>query len=391
MAILNAVFSGIVADADVAQAFQRMADPAFEPDKVERDIYRICHNTLLAWILIELVININAYRIGFLIGPKWRWNLFDLMVVTTLALEVILPDIQLSFVKVFRVARVGKILQAARFAKFFHGLQKIFTSMRSCFVNLLWAFLTMFLIMYVVGIMMINGVTAFVEDRVLEGRRLGILQAEEGAGNTIEVLNQLYGSFGKVILTLFRSISGTNWAVLAEPLSQVGPFFNALWVMYIGLMLFGIMNIVTGIFVDRAMKAADCDYVVAMLDQRQREKDLKHLLSSFFNDLGKEGSDLVSDDDFSFLIQNDKVIGHLAGIGIEERYAQRLFELLDTDGKHILPLDDVVKGFFQVTGDAKAIDHLLMVQDIRKLERITHGTHDAIKQLLRVHGRSSGT
>jgi Ca2+-binding EF-hand superfamily protein len=290
-----------------------------------------------------------------------------------MVLEVLLPRVKLSMVKVFRVIRVGKILRAARFAKAFNGLQKIFTAMRTCLSNLFWVFLTMFLIMYFCGIIMINGVTDFVQALALargdgESRRLGVFDTEEGAAH-IDVLNHFYGSFARVCLTLFRAITGDNWAVFAEPLTKVGAYLGGLWIVYVGCMLFGLLNIATGVFVDSAMKCADSDHVIAMMEQKQKERDLKQLLRNLFVELGKDRTDRLTEDEFDMLMRHEEVLSFLQAVGIQHEFAKRLFKILDTENSGLLTLDEIVKAFFSVTGGAKAFDMFLQHTDSKRLEK----------------------
>merc|ERR1719277_2551075 len=105
---------------------------------------------------------------------------------------------------------------------------------------------------------MLQGVISYANAEASD-RRLTALFAE-GPSDQLKALEHLYGSFGKALLTLFRAISGgDDWSTLAAPIAKVGPLYEAAWVVYISFMVFGMLNILTGIFVDSAMKAADND------------------------------------------------------------------------------------------------------------------------------------
>jgi len=130
-------------------------------------------------------------------------------------------------------------------------------SLAASLTTLLRAFFLMFIFMYVVGVVMIQGVAVHIEESLVEGKRLGVFSPRAHEVDELTDLESLYGSFGKVILTLFRSISGGDWGEFSQVLADVGGLYILLWVVYISFMVFGLLNILTGIFVDIAMKKAE--------------------------------------------------------------------------------------------------------------------------------------
>merc|ERR1719171_944817 len=70
--------------------------------------------------------------------------------------------------------------------------------------------------------------------------------------------------------------------MITQVLTQVSPWLSILYVCYVAFVLFAIMNIVTGVFVDQAMKIAqeDLDNVVQQ-DTNRREGFLNELRQIF--------------------------------------------------------------------------------------------------------------
>jgi len=240
-------------------------------------------------------------------------------------------------------------------------------------VTLFWAFFLLFLFMYVIGVMMINGVATYINNAA--GMASSAAEAE-AAIQDLDALKSFYGSFGNVILTLFRAVSGGDWAIFAEPLQQTGWFYGALWIPYMGFVLYGLLNIVTGIFVDCTMKTAQSDHAIAAIEQLQKEEQLTELLSKVFGHLDHDGTGRLTEMEFDLLVTDAEVLAYLASIGIDRPSARRLFKTLDHDGTGMLTLDQIVTGCFTIKGDAKAVDMLAVLQHMRKVDRMLAGMQD---------------
>jgi len=372
MAGLNAALYGIQAHSELSQAFQQYADPTYEPDQDWQHAFRICTYSFLAWLIIELMINFAAFRIDFFIGARYKWHIFDLLVVIALILEVVMPHIQMSFVKVIRVARLGKIIQAIKFVRFFHSLQKMLISLKSSLITLFWAFFLLFILMYVFGIMMMNGVAAHLTGVVEVGGSSSSEETEQ-----MKNLRKFYGSFWSVIFTLFKAISGGDWPTLMEPLEQVGSFYAALWIPYIGFVLFGLLNIVTGIFVDSTLKTAEADHAIAVIEQVQREERLKVFLTEAFEEADKDGTGRISEMEFDEVIDKQEVLAFLASVGIDRQSSRRLFKTLDQQRHGYLTVNQIVNGCFNLRGEAKAVDMMAMMQHVVKMEGMVQNLFEA--------------
>mmetsp|Transcript_2044 Transcript_2044/g.7920 ORF Transcript_2044/g.7920 Transcript_2044/m.7920 type:complete len:321 (+) Transcript_2044:913-1875(+) len=249
-------------------------------------------------------------------------------------------------------------------------------------VTLFWAFLVMFIIMYCVCVLIINGIVGDALDSV-GGRRLSpnIFSVPVDT-DTWQELDLYYGSFGKACLTMFRGISGGgDWSIFAMPLVQLSWWYGFLWVFYIGFMLYGVLNILTGIFVDTAMKAAEADCSIAVQEQMQKEEELRQIVRSVFWHLDEDSSGELTKNEFSNLLGNTRIVAHLRSIGIEAGKAEGLFDLLDEDKSGLLTIEEVVEGFVDIQGEAKAMDTLTLKQEMKKL-------HKSVEALLTSQGLS---
>mmetsp|Transcript_8724 Transcript_8724/g.23719 ORF Transcript_8724/g.23719 Transcript_8724/m.23719 type:complete len:791 (-) Transcript_8724:603-2975(-) len=304
LAFGNAVVCGMQANSEVTTAFE-MVDSVDGTQGESLRIFWWLQVGFLGWLCFELLINVAAMRWWFLFGRSWKWNVFDIVVFVSSGLELLVTrGGVLSAWKVLRILRFGKIMQAFRFLRFFHGLQKMVIS-------------------------------------------LAVLME----------LRSLYGSFGKCLLTLFRSVSsGGDWSAFAAPIAKAGAVYAAIWVAYIGCMLFGVLNILTGIFVESSIEAAGSDCSIAVQEQLDKEDELEGVLSAVFTAMDSDNSNELTREEFERLLENGTILAHLGSLGIEPRRAKDLFELLDEDHSGFLELHEVVEGLMQMQGDAKAVE-----------------------------------
>merc|ERR1711933_377631 len=75
-----------------------------------------------------------------------------------------------------------------------------------------------------------------------------------------------FSSLFRTYLTMFECVvGGLSWDEAVRPLaSEISPFMAVLFSLYIAISLFAIMNIMTGIFVDKAMTCMREDKDVVM-------------------------------------------------------------------------------------------------------------------------------
>merc|ERR1719401_2932399 len=76
-----------------------------------------------------------------------------------------------------------------------------------------------------------------------------------------------FGTLFRTFLTLFECIvGGISWDEVVAPLLQdISPWFGIVFCIYISASLFAMMNLLTGVFVDKAMRSVreDKDMVLA--------------------------------------------------------------------------------------------------------------------------------
>eukprot|EP00929_Paragymnodinium_shiwhaense_P106011 TRINITY_DN71100_c0_g1_i1.p1 TRINITY_DN71100_c0_g1~~TRINITY_DN71100_c0_g1_i1.p1 ORF type:complete len:561 (-),score=78.55 TRINITY_DN71100_c0_g1_i1:123-1805(-) len=191
-------------------------------------------------------------------------------------------------------------------------------------------------------------------------------------------LNEFYGSLEASMLSLFQSISeGVHWGVLLQPLAKhCSPWVAVGFVLYVFLAVFAMMNILTGIFVESAMRTAEHD------GQRRVEDRLKKL----FKDHDKAESGILSWQELESLIATRALSACLVNLEISDEQAKELFHLLDEESSGTVDRQAFVQGLFKFHGALKSIDFASFMYEWRQ---ISHQLEKYLQSQRNLRGGSS--
>merc|ERR1719195_342799 len=172
------------------------------------------------------------------------------------------------------------------------------------------------------------------------------------------------------MMTLFMTISGgLEWSAVAHPMVELGWVYGVLWTCYTTFMIFGMLNVLTGIFVDAAFQAMNSDRDNIIQTQLEERHSLINKIRETFKTFDADNSGQVTIDEFKALLENPEMVAYLSAIGIDPSEAQGLFKLLDDDGSGSVSIDEFITGFLRLKGGAKAVDMVTLLYENRKMSK----------------------
>merc|ERR1740129_643443 len=130
------------------------------------------------------------------------------------------------------------------------------------------------------------------------------------------------------------------------------------------------MNIVTGIFVDSAIQAAQNDKDEMIQDQLYHQKSELTILRQIFNQCDADGSGFLTLQEFDSHICDDYVQAQFAAIGISVDEAWGCFRLLDTDDSGIISVQEFVTGCMRLKGSASSVDVATLLYENKRMARV---------------------
>lgn len=222
---------------------------------------------ILLFIAFAVEIALKAYVHGYSflfikrhgMAGTLAGNMFDLFALVTMFLELVLLVILsnamwigFSITRIIRVLRTVVVLR--RNTK--HGphvMQTLMASVMTSISVFVYVAMIIFVIIYLFAVFFtqvvlnyrIGHATVFTED---------------------DPMDKYWGTMTFSVMTLFQAISGgLDWSEFVKPIYDIHGSLSFLFAGYIGFAVFALLNVITGIFVDSAMKNAKDDLDNEML------------------------------------------------------------------------------------------------------------------------------
>merc|ERR1712032_3944 len=211
--------------------------------------------------------------------------------------------------------------------------------------------------MYIFGSGFMLGVAQFLET-----------QQEEHEPLEIEALRRRLSSFQVTVKYLFTAISaGHDWGGTEAHVTPSEPsLYNAILVLptmyhylfflFLIFMMFALLNIVSGMFTDRAFRAVRQDRDFGILEEAAQQKMYEKRLKGLFLQLDEDGSGTITWDELEKQLDNPLVLAYFGWLGINISQARNVFDLLDLDGGGDIAVGEFLKGCRELRGPATNIE-----------------------------------
>ncbi|CAJ1424955.1 unnamed protein product [Effrenium voratum] len=345
----NTLYLGLVADTNVRNSYKRLLLQEVDKPSVIPDI------AFTAWFSVEIFIKMLADQVQFFVGEEKYWNIFDMLLVGESFVGLFFEGSKLSFLRIFRVFRLVRVVKVVRSVKALARLRTMIFAILSSFVDLLWAFLVIVLIVFVFAIVFDNAVADYF-DLVDMSNAAQVQEARD--------LELLFGNLFETMISLWSAVSGGNdWMTYGELLRKVpmGDLYFAIFNFYVAFCIVGMFNVVTGVFVDSAVCVRTGDEVVQgyLDDLRQTTEEIK----GFFKDADSDGSGTLNWEEFQSHMKNPAVKAYFSGLDIDPEEAEIIFTILDGDKSKEIKIDEFVHGTMKLKGSATKLDLMALMYD----------------------------
>jgi hypothetical protein len=302
------------------------------------------------FFVAELLCRIIGYGRTFFTDENNRnWHILDCVLVITQVLDVafqLCGEMVNSYLGAWlRLMRLIRVVRMVRLVRFVRELRMITSSIMGCIKCLMWTMFLLLLLMYMVALCL---------------REIFEDISEVVASGESQLDWHIYcGSLGRIILALFASITGgINWGDLVYPFYQGGfPVMGAILCFYIAFCIFALMNVVTGVFVERAVITAERDNNTVLVDN----------LCSLFDMKGENSQQTITLDAFEEKLDTAAMKEYFEAVNLDTSEAPYLFEILDMDGSGSVDREEFVSGLLRLRGNAKALDLTVMMKETSRV------------------------
>jgi len=264
---VNSIWIGVQTHVNMQHNMQKVGynsdSMIFPNNENTRATFKAVDRFFLVLFFVELMLRICAERLRFFLGHNARWNFFYAFLVLLEFIEIMIQVGNVKLARLLRVVRMVRVLRIVRTITFFRSLRQMVLSVMNCLLALFWLSLLMLVVIYVFAVAFMQ---ACVENLFVPGK----MQRE-----TIQSMQPVFGTLYSSMLSLFMAISGgDDWRNVMEPIAKVSFWTQFAFVFYIIFMVFGVLNVVTGVFVDKALAISQIDQEFTILEKVEQKKSM---------------------------------------------------------------------------------------------------------------------
>jgi len=177
-----------------------------------------------------------------------------------------------------------------------------------------------------------------------------------------------WSSVSQAMMTLFFSVTGgADWEPLATPIRKADPFFYSLFFFFIAFAALGVLNVLTGIFIDTAMKVVEKDEANVM-DELMNRKELKAFRKYVADTLKGQNPGYITDAVLD-AEDNTNVRKFMKVLEIELEDCRRVFKMMDTEKRGMVDLEEFIRGCFHAKGSVSGMDMIFLMSESKTLNK----------------------
>eukprot|EP00438_Fugacium_kawagutii_P025328 Skav230903 [mRNA] locus=scaffold3693:13363:14478:- [translate_table: standard] len=342
------------------------------PGEPPLSTFRFMNLAFNIFFIIELTLRILAdgYRFASCWNPDIKWNLMDSALVSLSIFEEIYGHVSIdegnrldmTSARVIRLLRLVRVVRIFRVLRFFSDLRIMVMGIMGSFKALAWALLLLFIIIYVTGIIILQ----FVAEAAGEGW-VTMSNALSYDGTA------MFNSLERTCFTLFLCIAGgISWVEVVNVLEQINPLLRPILSLYVAFAVFCVLNIVTGVFVERSTSMRAMDEENMMFDELESRKKWLKEIKILFNEADADHSGQIEWSEFEAVMgdfQAQTALKHL-GFDTNRVSTQQLWSLIDYDNSGLIDINEFADALMKLHGAAGAIDIARLRHETSKIFKV---------------------
>jgi len=225
---------------------------------------------------------------------------------------------------------------------------------------LMWILLLCLMLIFAISVCLTTG-SLYILNKVADDAE-DIIMTDE-----LKDLDRYFGSVHATIYTTFAAMSGGyQWAEIVVLMEQMGWVYQAMFIAFMAMFTLCLLNIITGIFVDNALKADD-----ELLSEQAFQKEQEHCASLTLVFEEKDLPDgLVTCKDFVEMANHPELVWFFRELRIPQSEAAAVFFLLDPTSDGAMDIQDCVHCLLRLKGQSSALDMRTLMHDVADMSHL---------------------
>jgi len=243
------------------------------------------------------------------------------------------------------------------------------------FVSLMWSFV------------LLGGVTLLFA-AVLVQQMSTAMAEQQIDSNHVEVMYDRFGSVQRASLTLFECISnGDEWGWLFTFTTNMGTMTAACFLLYVLFVWLSLTNIITAIFVEKALKKAKPDAEDRALEKHMQELDHIRELQSIFRSIDADGSSTLTLAELRRSFDDLRIISFFNVQGLDVKDIEMFFKLLtQVSNSPEVDMEAFVSGCLRMKGYATNVDVFTLLYQTKSFgDRMESAIDQCNRKLQQLH------
>jgi hypothetical protein len=315
------------------------------------------------WYVLEILLRLLTYGKDFFLGPDYRWNVFDTVLISTSLLDLAFEAISFGkqtlvaarIARITRLFRVMRLLRVMRMLRYVREFRKLVFSLASSLQTLFWSLLLLFFVMFCFGVFFTQSVSDY--NRTAEESETSIMKVH-------------FGSLPRSMYSLYLAVTnGKAWGDLLGSMMKINWFVTVVFIIYMSMTLFGLLNVITAVFVESAMQSSQYYKDLMVEDKLVTEQVCSRHMKQIFKDIDKDDSGTISLEEMNGFLEDEALdlATYFEALGITPTEAKMLFVLLDRDRSGLVDVDEFCDGCMRLRGTAKSFDLNALHHDLKRL------------------------
>merc|ERR1719410_1961986 len=185
-----------------------------------------------------------------------------IVLITTLEVFILAPLVihsaNVSVIRLLRLVKIARAFKIVRTMSYFSSLRLLISSFVYSLSSLFWSMVVMFLLTFMCAVFLCQALHEFILD-------------ERKDIATRAWVNNLYGSGHKALYTAFEMTFSGCWPnYVRRVIEEVNPVYVIFFVLYITVVFFGVIRIISALFLKETLAQAARD-TETMVYERQKK------------------------------------------------------------------------------------------------------------------------
>jgi voltage-gated sodium channel len=319
------------------------------------------------------------------------WNMLEAIIVLVSCATAWINFEESGLLQVITVLRALRLMRVARIVsrvRLFHEVWLLLRGLAGSMRVLFWTVVVIGIITYMFAVFGVALISVEIEreyESLLAEKELAMEQfrgytnctdAARGAlgwtGSNglaeMAALSEATRGITAWIFTLLQVLTLDSWMSLARPIQDIVPLSWVFFYLYIALVVFVLMNLVTAIIVDNALARSQEDERQMIQQKKREQKKAEKKCRRLFDAIDEDGNESLTIEELKSACDDPWLSRQLQVLDITSDNAEEIFRMMDT-GDGLLSLEEFFEGTKRMQGPAEGRDLVRLLATTQKLAR----------------------